>query len=140
LLTGGAASRSAPPADATAAPSAAVLATPSPPAPPTSTPTPPTPPPTPTVVDRALQALGEVDAAIAGARGDGGLKGKEANDLERRAATVRSALDARDLERARTAAAALQDRADALGKEIDAGPERRLDDAIARLRAILEGA
>jgi hypothetical protein len=143
LLTGGAgsASGSAPPGDFTAAPSTAVLATPSPSAPPTSSPTPPpTPPPTPTVVDRAIQALGEVDAAIAAARGNGGLKGKEANDLERRAAAVRSALDDGDLERARTAAAALQDRADALGKEIDSGPERRLDDAIARLRAILEGA
>jgi serine/threonine-protein kinase len=98
----------------------------------------PTAPPTPTVVDRALAALADVDAAIASARGGGGLKGKDANDLERRAAAVRSALADGDVDRAAKAAKELEDRADALGKEIEAGPERQLDDAIDRLRAILE--
>jgi hypothetical protein len=106
---------------------------------PTPEPTaPPTAPPTPTVIDRALAALTDVDAAIAGARGGGGLKGKDANDLERRAAAVRSALRDGDLGRAAKAAQELEDRADALGREIDAVPERRLDDAIERLRATLE--
>jgi hypothetical protein len=90
-------------------------------------------------VDQALAALDEVNAAITAARGSGGLKGKEANELERRAATVRSALADGSFERAREAAESLEDKADELGKEIDSGPERRLDAAIDELRSILEG-
>jgi hypothetical protein len=95
--------------------------------------------PTPSVVDQALAALDEVNAAITAARGSGGLKGKEANELERRATTVRSALADGSFERAREAAESLEDKADELGKEIDSGPERRLDAAIDELRSILEG-
>jgi tRNA A-37 threonylcarbamoyl transferase component Bud32 len=97
----------------------------------------PTPVPTPGIVQRAQQALDEVGAAIEGARGSGGLKGKEANDLQRQVAAVRSALADGDVARARTAAAALEKKADSLGRQIDAAPERRLDDAIDELRSVL---
>ena len=114
-------------------------ASPSPTTEPSPTPSPTeSPTPTPSVVARARAALDEVFAAIAGARGSGGLKGKDANELDRLAGAVRSALDDGDLARARTAAAALQKKADALGREIDAGPERRLDQAIDELRAVLD--
>jgi hypothetical protein len=97
----------------------------------------PEPVPTPGIVQRAQQALDDVSAAIEGARGSGGLKGKEANELQRQVAAVRSALADGDLARARTAAALLEKKADSLGRQIDAAPERRLDDAIDELRSVL---
>jgi eukaryotic-like serine/threonine-protein kinase len=117
-------------AQSTAPPSATATAEPTP------SPTP-RPTPTPSVVARAGAALDEVFAAIAAARGSGGLKGKEANELDRLAGAVRSALGDGDIEEAQGAAEKLQEKADSLGREIDAGPERRLDQAIANLRSVL---
>jgi eukaryotic-like serine/threonine-protein kinase len=120
------------PSAASASPSAVIEPTQEP----THEPTP-EPIPTPSIVQRAQRALDDVSAAIEGARGSGGLKGKEANDLQRQVAAVRSALTDGDVARARTAAAALEKKADALGREIEAAPERRLDDAIDELRSVL---
>jgi hypothetical protein len=124
----------------TAGPPSVAQSSASPPPSATTEPTPsPTqrPTPTPSVAARADAALEKVFAAIAGARGSGGLKGKEANELDHLAGAVRTALADGDVEEARGAAEKLQEKANSLGREIDAGPERRLDQAIADLRAVL---
>ena len=95
------------------------------------------PPATQTVGDRALAALDEVDRAISATTGNGGLKGKERNDLERRAGQVRSALVEGDFDRARAAAADLADRIEQLGKKLDEARARSLADAARTLIDIL---
>jgi hypothetical protein len=94
-------------------------------------------PATPTVFDRALAALDDVDAAIAATGGKDGLKGKERNDLERLARAIRSALGDGDLEKARSAAEELKDRIDGLGKKLDERRAERLADAVKALIEIL---
>ncbi len=103
---------------------------------PSLSPAPATPAPTASVARRALVALDEVDAAIAAAKGQGGLKGKDAKDIERRAGEVRTPLEKGDLDGAAKAADAL---ASAIGKidKIDGDQARRLDDAVGELVAIL---
>jgi eukaryotic-like serine/threonine-protein kinase len=92
------------------------------------------------VAARALAALDQVDAAIAATTGKGGLKGNQRNDLEQRAAAVRSALQSGDLDAARDAADALAERIDKLDKELDKERRRRLADAVETLLDILGGA
>jgi hypothetical protein len=94
---------------------------------------------TPIVVDRALSALDEVDAAIAATTGSGGLTGKERNELKDRAGDVRAALETRDLDEARKAAEALVDRIGELDDELAEVHARRLSDAVAALLDILGG-
>jgi len=97
----------------------------------------PTPVPTPSVAARALAALDGVDSAIEAARGEGGLKGKEANDLQKRANTIRSALQAGDLDAAAKAANGLANAVDKLGDEIDEDEARRLENAVSAVVEIL---
>jgi hypothetical protein len=82
---------------------------------------------------RALAALDQVDAAIAGARGAGGLKGKEANELERMAADVGTALRARDFEKARERAGNLEEKVEKVEDELDRTRWARLRNAVAGL-------
>ncbi len=110
--------------------------------PPSASPSPspspsPTPVPTPSVAARALAALDGVDAAIAAAKRSGGLKGKEANELERRASDVRSALDAGDLDAAAKAAENLAESVHDLGDEMDEDAARRLENAVTAVIEIL---
>ncbi|HEV8544958.1 MAG TPA: protein kinase [Candidatus Limnocylindrales bacterium] len=93
--------------------------------------------PTPSVFARALAAMDEVDAAIASAASGGGLKGKERNDLQHRADDVRSALQAKDLKRARDAANELQKAVEKVSDELDDAQATRLSDAVAAVRDIL---
>jgi serine/threonine-protein kinase len=95
----------------------------------------PTPAPTASVAQRALAALGEVDAAISGSRGDGGLKGKEANELEKRARDIRSALERGDLDAAAKAANGLAEAVDDVADEMSEEAARRLQSAV---RAVVE--
>ena len=89
------------------------------------TPVPATPSPT---ADPAIAALDAMGAAISAARGGpGGLKGKEANDLDKRLGSVRQALDGGDRAAALDAAQALERRVRDVVKE-----ER--DDWATRLR------
>jgi hypothetical protein len=93
-------SASPPAPGASAGPSSRPLASasvaPSPTIAPSPSVAPPTPKPTPTP-DPALASLTAMDAAISAARGGSdGLKGKDANDLERRTAAVGQALDGGD--------------------------------------------
>lgn len=90
---------------------------------------------TPSVAERALAALAEVDAAIGATTGRGGLKGNERSELEDLAGNVRAALDQGDLGAARRAAATLADRADEVGDELDEDRARRL---IASAEALVE--
>jgi len=79
--------------------------------------------------DPALASLDAMDAAISAARGGpDGLKGKEANDLEARAADVRMALEAGDRAAALDAARKLDRRVADVTKELGS-------DQAARLRA-----
>ena len=87
----------------------------------------------PTTADRALAALDDVDVAIAATSGRGGLKGKERNELERLATTVRSALDSGDLRAARAAAGELADKVDGIEDELDEERARRLADTVEAL-------
>lgn len=98
------------------------------------------PSPPPTLTDRALAALDEVNAAIDAAGGNDGLKGKDRNDLLRLSAAVRSALESGDLQAARLAADELAQKADELSKDLDDARATRLKDAIASLQTILSGA
>jgi hypothetical protein len=110
----------------------------SPPPSPTQSPTPsPTPVPTPTVAERALAALDGVDEAINAARGDGGLRNKEANELERRAGDIRSALEGGDLGAAAEEANHLADDVDNLSDEMDEDRARRLRSAVTAVIEIL---
>jgi hypothetical protein len=80
-----------------------------------------------------LQALGDVDKAIESARGGkDGLSGKDANELQDLANSVRTALDRGDLGAAATAARTLSDRSDTLTKGLD---KRRRD----ALRVAIDG-
>lgn len=79
----------------------------------------------------ALAALDEVDKAIAAAKGGGGLKGKDANELERLAGNVRTALTEGDFAGAREAAGEVSKRVDELRKELG---QQRYD----RLRAAVD--
>jgi hypothetical protein len=98
-----------------------------------------TPMATPSLADRALAALGDVDAAIADAVGSGGLKGKNRNDLLRLASEVRSRLEGGDIDAARHAADELAHKVDELSKDLDQAQENRLLDAVAALLEILTG-
>jgi eukaryotic-like serine/threonine-protein kinase len=94
---------------------------------------------TPSLVDRALVALDEVDAAIADTGGSGGLKGKDRNVLLGLASDVRSRLQAGDLDGARHAADELAHKVAELAKDLDEARETRLKDAVAALQEILNG-
>jgi hypothetical protein len=90
------------------------------------------------VADRALAALDGVDEAIDAARGSDGLKGKDANELERRAGDVRSALVEGDLDQAAKAAKELENKVDDLANEIDdEDVARRLQNAVTAVVDIL---
>ncbi len=130
---GGVAASSSPSTRPSPSPSASPSASPSP------SPSPsPTPVPTPTVADRALAALDGVDEAIQAARGSDGLKGKDANELERRARDVRSALEEGDLDQAAKAASELENKVDDLADEIDdEDAARRLRNAVTAVIDIL---
>jgi eukaryotic-like serine/threonine-protein kinase len=117
-----------------ASPSASALASASPTAAPPSSAAPQA---TSSVVGRALAALDEVDASIAATSGKGGLKGKERNDLERLARTIRSALEDGDLGQARSAAEELKDRIDGVRDKLDEQRAERLADAVNALIEIL---
>jgi eukaryotic-like serine/threonine-protein kinase len=125
-----------------ASPTSSALPSPSSP-PPSASPSPspspsPTPVPTPSVAERALAALDGVDDAIAAAKGAGGLKGKEASELERRARDVRSALTQGDLDEAAKAAHELADSVDKVADEIDdEDVARRLQNAVEAVVDIL---
>jgi eukaryotic-like serine/threonine-protein kinase len=128
---GGAAASFSPSGPPSPSPSASPSASPSP------TPSP-TPVPTPSVADRALAALDGVDEAIDAARGSDGLKGKDANELERRAGDVRSALVEGDLDQAAKAAKELENKVDDLANEIDdEDVARRLQNAVTAVVDIL---
>jgi hypothetical protein len=81
----------------------------------------------------ALAALADVDSAISAARGAGGLKGKQANELERLAHDVRSALEAGDFKKAREAADRLREQVEKVDEELDRTRRERLRDAVAAL-------
>ena len=132
-LTGG------PPGIAPASASRPSPSSPPPSASPSPSPSPsPTPVPTPSVAERALAALDGVDAAIGAAKGSGGLKGKEANDLERRARDVRSALAQGDLDEAAKAADGLANAVDKVADDIDdEDAARRLQNAVTAVIEIL---
>ena len=98
-----------------------------------------TPVATPTVVQLALAALDEVDAAIAAASGGGGLKGKERNEIEGDARAIRSALAAGNLDRARDLAGELAERVDKAADELSDAQAARLIDAVDALVAVLRG-
>jgi hypothetical protein len=88
---------------------------------------------TPTIADRALAALEEVDAAIADTTGRDGLKGNERNELEGLAGEVRTALGEGDLDAASEAADALADKVSDADDELDDARADRLADAVAVL-------
>ena len=94
---------------------------------------------TPSLADRALIALNEVDAAIADAVGGGGLKGKDRNDLLRLAADIRSRLEDGDIDGASHRADELAHKIDEVAKDLDETRENRLRSAVAALQAILRG-
>jgi serine/threonine protein kinase len=128
------------PPGAAASSSPSARPSPSPSASPSPSPSPslsPTPVPTPSVAARALAALDGVDDAIQAARGSGGLKGKDASDLERRAREVRSALEEGDLDGATEAARALREAVEDLGDEMDEDAAERLQNAVTAVIDIL---
>jgi serine/threonine-protein kinase len=135
-LTGppGGAAASSSPSGPSPSPSASPLPSPSP----SPTPSPsPSPVPTVSVAAQALAALDGVDEAIQAARGSDGLKGKDANELERRAGDVRSALEQGDLDGATEAADALREKVDDMADEIDEDAARRLRNAVTAVIDIL---
>ncbi len=117
-------------------PSPSLSPSPSPsPAPPTAEPTPLA---TPSVAERALVALDDVDAAVADVRDLDELKNKELNDLEKHAREIRSALDRGDLNAARRAADGLSNTARKAGDQLDDDDlAQRLEDAVAEVVDIL---
>ena len=121
-----------------ASPNASAAASPSATPSPAPSPSPsPTRAPTPSVAQQALEAMAGVDAAINAARGEGGLKGKEANDLEKRARDVRSALQEGNLDAAAKAAAGLANAVEKLDDDIDDEEADRLTNAINAVVEIL---
>jgi hypothetical protein len=78
-----------------------------------------------------------VDEAIDSARGDGGLRNKEANELERRARDIRSALEGGDLDAAAAEASRLADDVDNLSDEMDEDRATRLRNAVTAVIEIL---
>jgi serine/threonine-protein kinase len=126
-------------AGSSAAANAAASVSPSPPpsVTPSPSPAPPSAAPTASVASRALAALDGVDAAIAAARGEDGLKNKDANDLLKRARDIRSALNDGDLDQAAEAASSLANAVNKLGDEMDEDLFRRLEDAVAAVVDIL---
>jgi len=129
-----------PPGGPAASSSPSARPSPSPPASPSPSPSAspsPSPVPTVSVAAQALAALDGVDEAIQAARGSDGLRGKDANELERRARDVRSALEQGDLDTAGEAAVALREAVDDLGDEIDEDAARRLKNAVTAVIDIL---
>jgi eukaryotic-like serine/threonine-protein kinase len=125
---GGAAASSSPSAGPSPSPSASASPSPSPS---------PTPVPTVSIAAQALAALDGVDEAIQAARRSDGLKGKVANELERRARDIRSALQQGDLDGASEAARALREAVDDLGDDIDEDAAQRLQNAVTAVIDIL---
>jgi len=83
-------------------------------------------------------AIDRVDAAIEAARGGkDGLNGRDANELEQLAASVRAAVQRGDLGAARTTASTLADRARALTAGLDADRRQPMLAAIDALVAVL---
>ena len=97
----------------------------------------PTPVPTPTVAERALAALDGVDAAIEEARGSDGLKNRDANELARDARSIRSSLEADDLDGALEATNELRDKVEELSDEMDDDAGERLANAVTAVLEIL---
>jgi hypothetical protein len=98
----------------------------------------PTAPPSPAAdpAAAAIDAVGRLEGAInAATGGKDGLKGKEANDLTRRAEAVRAALLGGDFSSAAALASDLQDRID----EIDGDRGQPLQDAVAALVDAIPG-
>jgi serine/threonine protein kinase len=89
--------------------------------------------PSPEPAARALAAVDDAIAAIEAARGGGGLKGKEANELERLAGDVRAHLRSGDYDEAREAAEHLRERIEKVGDELDRTRRQRLEAAVAAL-------
>ena len=98
----------------------------------------PTPAETASLADRALEAVGEVDAAIAAIRASNELKKKDIDELERRARDIRSALEASNLKKASDAANGLSNSISKLGDQIDEDRARRLEDAVTAVVGILQ--
>jgi hypothetical protein len=84
-----------------------------------------------------MAVLTDIENQIQAARGGGGLKGKDANDLLNRVASIREALNEGELDTARNRANdlenALHDNADRLGEQ----RAQQLLDAVGNLRSIL---
>ena len=95
--------------------------------------------PKPDPAARALDALDRVIAAINDARGGGGLKGKEANELERLASDVGARLRSGDFDEAHEAASHLEERVRKLGHELDQARRQRLEDTVAALLDAIPG-
>jgi hypothetical protein len=93
--------------------------------------------PTPSVAERALAALDDVDAAVDAVRDSGDLKNKEMNDLVKRARDTRSALDRGDLAAATKAADSLSTAAGKAGEDLDEDLARRLEGAVKTVVDIL---
>jgi serine/threonine-protein kinase len=127
------ASPSAPLVVVATSPSAAISSSPSLSPSPIPSPSTPIVTPTPGPAARAQAALNDVVAAIEGARGAGGLKGKEANELERLAADVGMKLRSGEYDEAREAASRLEERVRKLGHELDGARRARLEDAVSAL-------
>jgi serine/threonine protein kinase len=116
-------------ADATPTASASASPSPSPSPSPTPSPT-----PTPDPAAAGLAALNDVYAAIQAADRDGGLRGKDANDLLKRANAIRGALQRHDYRAARKAADDLLEAVDHLDRLREAN--RR--DIEAAVEAVIE--
>jgi eukaryotic-like serine/threonine-protein kinase len=98
-----------------------------------------TPSPTPSA-DPARASLGAMDAAISAARGGpDGLKGKDANDLEKRTAAIRRALDGGDRDEALDLARKLDRRVADLDEHLDEDAASRLREASRDLVRALGG-
>jgi eukaryotic-like serine/threonine-protein kinase len=102
---------------------------------PSASPAQPTAATAPSVADRALAALVDVDSAIDAIRNSEDLKNKEVNDLQKRAREIRSALERGDLDAAAKAADGLSTAAGKLGDQLDEDLARRLDGAV---RAVVD--
>jgi eukaryotic-like serine/threonine-protein kinase len=87
----------------------------------------------------ALQAVDRLEAAIVAAKGGkDGLKGKDGEDLQRRAEAVRTALERHDYAAAAEAATALRDRIEKI-KELDGSRRARLLGAAQDLEDAIPG-
>jgi serine/threonine protein kinase len=109
---------------------AGASASPSPSPAPSPSPTPtPVPTPTPDPAAAALDAMNDVYAAIQDADRSGGLRGKDVNDLVKRANAIRDALRRHDYGAALKAANSLLDFVDHLDRLRDAN-RRQIEDAV----------